>query len=267
MPEVEAEVDGQVEDGGESDALEAKLRAWSMGPRKSQGEEVPPAEEEPEVAAAEAVAPVVVEDSPSVVPDETPAEAPVAAEPDAAAPEEPQQAPEDAAPSTPAASDEPWADPPAMLPPPLTSPEAGEWEDVAVPHPTSILRDAVKRLRLARPLPRCLTVHLKRFRTDARGKTSKISSQVAFTERLLLNESFLGTRPGSEAAAGAAAYVLSGVVVHSGGLSSGHYTSFVRRGGGWWHASDRSVRAASLEEVLGAEANLLFYVAEGEEGA
>ena len=143
-------------------------------------------------------------------------------------------------------------------------------------HPTSLLRDAVKRLRLAQPLPRCLTVHLKRFRTDARGRTSKISSPVAFTERLLLDESFLGVHKaasgGGEAAAAApplapAAYALSGVVVHSGGLQSGHYTSFVRRGGGWWHASDRSVRAASLEEVLGAEAYLLFYVAESGGGA
>jgi ubiquitin C-terminal hydrolase len=69
-------------------------------------------------------------------------------------------------------------------------------------------------------------------------------------------------RPGGAAGAAPALYRLRAVVVHSGGLNGGHYTAFVRRDGdGWWAASDRSVRRASEEEALGAEAGayLLFF--------
>ena len=66
-------------------------------------------------------------------------------------------------------------------------------------------------------------------------------------------------------------YRLSAVVVHHGGSSSGHYSTYraVRRGGGeggcgqvaceWFEVSDAAVSRSDLEEVLGAEATMLVY--------
>ena len=61
-------------------------------------------------------------------------------------------------------------------------------------------------------------------------------------------------------------YRLCGVVVHSGGLSSGHYVAHVRHapeeGGApeaWSFVSDSSVSASSLGAALGAQGYLLFY--------
>lgn len=67
-------------------------------------------------------------------------------------------------------------------------------------------------------------------------------------------------------------YHLVGVVEHSGTMRGGHYVAYVRGGmknplkgeneAGdyvWYHASDVYVREASLEEVLGSEAYILFY--------
>ena len=138
--------------------------------------------------------------------------------------------------------------------------------------PPPVLRDAVKRLRFAQ-LPRCLVVHLKRFRQDARGRTSKIGGHVAFEESLDLAPYWSPPPPppagADEGAATAEApppatappslYRLQGVVEHSGGLHGGHYVAFVRRGGDWHYASDRHVRPATLAQALSAEAYLLFY--------
>jgi ubiquitin C-terminal hydrolase len=136
-----------------------------------------------------------------------------------------------------------------------------------------VLRDAVKRLRFAQ-LPRCLVVHLKRFRQDARGRTSKIGGHVAFEEALDLAPYWSPPPPPAGEGEGAAVaeappvtapaslYRLQGVVEHSGGLHGGHYVAFVRRGADWHYASDRHVRPATLAQALSAEAYLLFYARE-----
>lgn len=66
-------------------------------------------------------------------------------------------------------------------------------------------------------------------------------------------------------------YCLVGVVEHSGTMRGGHYVAYVkgarsrgkidREGGSssWFYASDAYVREASLAEVLGSEAYILFY--------
>mmetsp|Transcript_40584 Transcript_40584/g.96415 ORF Transcript_40584/g.96415 Transcript_40584/m.96415 type:complete len:552 (-) Transcript_40584:349-2004(-) len=62
-----------------------------------------------------------------------------------------------------------------------------------------------------------------------------------------------------------ALFELSAVVVHHGGPSSGHYTAYrcCRHEGSeeqhWKYTSDRTIRDAELNEVLQAEAALLFY--------
>lgn len=54
-------------------------------------------------------------------------------------------------------------------------------------------------------------------------------------------------------------YNLSGVVVHSGSLTGGHYIAYVRVGNGWAYASDANVSAAQQSTVLKSQAYLLFY--------
>jgi len=62
-------------------------------------------------------------------------------------------------------------------------------------------------------------------------------------------------------------YELYGVVNHIGGMGSGHYTSFVRRGDGssgsrtkWYCCNDERVYEVSEEDVVSMNAYLLFYV-------
>ena len=55
-------------------------------------------------------------------------------------------------------------------------------------------------------------------------------------------------------------YRLSGVVVHSGSLSGGHYIAYVKTSGSWYYISDGHVTPASEATALKSEAYLLFYV-------
>ena len=60
-------------------------------------------------------------------------------------------------------------------------------------------------------------------------------------------------------------YDLYAVVQHKGEYEGGHYTAFVRHEGGCWlRKSDSDVKPVDEEEVLGAEAFLLFYTRAGE---
>ena len=60
-------------------------------------------------------------------------------------------------------------------------------------------------------------------------------------------------------------YVLTGVVVHGGSLTGGHYTAYVREGmesnarGGWYFCNDSKISRASEKDVLNSEAYLLYY--------
>ena len=57
-------------------------------------------------------------------------------------------------------------------------------------------------------------------------------------------------------------YLLYAVVEHRGGPQSGHYVTYRRcgaRGKQWVYVSDTSVYSSDVQEVLGAEAYMLFY--------
>ena len=56
-------------------------------------------------------------------------------------------------------------------------------------------------------------------------------------------------------------YHLRGVVVHGGVAGGGHYTAFVRAPDNFWYFCNdgRAPRLAHIEEVLEAEAYMLFY--------
>jgi len=60
-------------------------------------------------------------------------------------------------------------------------------------------------------------------------------------------------------------YTLSAVIVHKGGIESGHYVSYSREDDDWFLFDDSKVVLVSEAEVLNAEAYLLLYVVENAE--
>ncbi|KAG6530150.1 ubiquitin carboxyl-terminal hydrolase 2-like isoform X1 [Zingiber officinale] len=127
-------------------------------------------------------------------------------------------------------------------------------------------RDATKRILISKTPP-ILTVHLKRFSQDARGRLSKLRGHVLFHEILDLRP-YLDPRCEENENC---IYSLFGVVVHSGGMAGGHYIAYVRgqrnsekarkdvNSSSWFYASDAHIREASFSEVLQCEAYILFY--------
>ncbi|KAF8402102.1 hypothetical protein HHK36_013054 [Tetracentron sinense] len=132
-----------------------------------------------------------------------------------------------------------------------------------------VKRDATRRIFINRA-PHILTIHLKRFSQDARGRLSKLSDHVNFRDTIDL-------RPYMDPSAAAECddprllwceegddcdYRLIGVVEHSGTMRGGHYVAYVRakksrektdkenEGSTWYHASDAYVHEVPLEQVL-----------------
>lgn len=57
-------------------------------------------------------------------------------------------------------------------------------------------------------------------------------------------------------------YDLYAVINHSGGLSSGHYTAFAKsphKGGTWVHYDDEHLSVLKENEIVSAQAYVLFY--------
>jgi Ubiquitin carboxyl-terminal hydrolase len=159
------------------------------------------------------------------------------------------------------------------------------------------VRSPAEKSLMIQEAPRALIIHMKRFtQVGLRGQLRKISGHVEFPLLLDLapfvdapapakSGSEGATKSGKHAAcvssgrgrkkdgtvsslAEAASdymYRLSGVVVHSGSLNGGHYTSQVREGvengfrGGWFNCSDSRVTRSSEKDVLASEAFMLFY--------
>ncbi|XP_050219640.1 ubiquitin carboxyl-terminal hydrolase 2-like [Mercurialis annua] len=130
-----------------------------------------------------------------------------------------------------------------------------------------VKRDATKRVLIDKAPP-VLTIHLKRFSQDARGRLSKLNGHVNFNEVLDLRPYIDQRCPNRQECV----YRLLGVVEHLGTMRGGHYVAYVRSdkrskdkadseigSSVWYHASDANVREVSLEDVLRCEAYILFY--------
>ncbi|XAR62571.1 Ubiquitinyl hydrolase 1 [Bertholletia excelsa] len=130
-----------------------------------------------------------------------------------------------------------------------------------------VKRNATKQILINRA-PHILTIHLKRFSQDARGRLSKLNGHVDFRETIDLQPYMDSRCRGVEKSK----FRLVGVVEHLGSMRGGHYVAYVRgeksnwshpdKENGdfvWYHASDAYVRESSLEEVLRCEAYILFY--------
>lgn len=113
--------------------------------------------------------------------------------------------------------------------------------------------DAVKRLLVLRP-PRILVCHLKRLRPNR-----KSALHVRCPEVLDLSPYCWRKEDAVGGAQGAVLYLLYGMVEHQGGAHGGHYVAYTRGSGGWSLISDTDVRDVSVEQVLGAQAYMLFY--------
>ncbi|XP_042517711.1 ubiquitin carboxyl-terminal hydrolase 2-like [Macadamia integrifolia] len=146
--------------------------------------------------------------------------------------------------------------------------DSDENEDGAVDSKSvKVMRDATKRILINR-VPPILTIHLKRFSQDSRGRLSKLSGHVSFEETIDLRP-YMDPRSGEERHK--CGYHLLGVVVHSGTMQGGHYIAYVRGNkrrertehfsgeSTWYYTSDSYVREVSLAEVLRSEAYILFY--------
>lgn len=128
--------------------------------------------------------------------------------------------------------------------------------------------------------PPLLTLHLKRFGRDARGRLRKLGGHVAFPLDVTLGDvAPAGALPPDVAAR---RYSLHGVVEHMGSMRGGHYVAYVRRDAAvkkkkkksdgdddgaatpttttsWYRASDSHVAGVSEADVLGCEAYILLY--------
>ncbi|PSS34861.1 Ubiquitin carboxyl-terminal hydrolase like [Actinidia chinensis var. chinensis] len=119
-----------------------------------------------------------------------------------------------------------------------------------------VKRDATKRILINR-VPPILTIHLKRFSQDARGRLSKLNGHVDFRDTIDLRPYMDPRCTGTDEYK----FRLTGVVEHLGTMRGGHYVAYVRGAKGsrkaeqedgdfvWCYASDDYVREASLEEV------------------
>ncbi|GMI89984.1 ubiquitin-specific protease 2 [Hibiscus trionum] len=145
--------------------------------------------------------------------------------------------------------------------------QSGESDDEEIDSENvKVKRNAMKRV-LINKAPPVLTIHLKRFCQDARGRLSKLNGHVNFRETIDLRP-YVDPRCKD---ADNCIYSLVGVVEHSGTMRGGHYIAYVRggeKGSGtdtehvgsqWYYVSDHHVRQASIEEVLRCEAYILFY--------
>ncbi|KAG5360374.1 Ubiquitin carboxyl-terminal hydrolase 12 [Yarrowia sp. B02] len=117
-------------------------------------------------------------------------------------------------------------------------------------------RQATKKIELWK-CPEILVIHLKRF-SSSRNFRDKISEVVHFPiEGLDLTE-----RVGeAKATDSPLIYDLIGVDNHMGGLGGGHYTAFAKNfvDGKWYHYNDSNVSPISEDQLVTANAYLLFY--------
>ncbi|PHT39240.1 Ubiquitin carboxyl-terminal hydrolase 2 [Capsicum baccatum] len=144
--------------------------------------------------------------------------------------------------------------------------ESGESEIETDSKGVKVERDATKRILIDKAPP-ILTIHLKRFSQDSRGRLSKLSGHVNFRDTIDIT-TFVDPRCLKKEVY---KYRLVGVAEHSGTMRGGHYVAYVRGGPKiagkdkdaedyvWYYASDAYVREVSLEEVLRSEAYILFY--------
>jgi ubiquitin C-terminal hydrolase len=103
-------------------------------------------------------------------------------------------------------------------------------------------------------LPKVLIIHLKRFDIESRPPRAKIETFVKYP--LVLNMTkFLPATSCDEQI-----YDLIGVCLHSGSLTGGHYIAYAKNSRDWFRFNDSCVSQISANDVVSANAYILFYL-------
>jgi hypothetical protein len=136
-----------------------------------------------------------------------------------------------------------------------------------------IKRKATKQLMI-HDQPPILVLHIKRFMQTWIGSFEKIDKYIPFPMMLNLNPYCTNdTEKDATKKGWRYLYRLTGVVVHGGGLNSGHYIAYVRKQltdsgdddakgsskSKWFYFSDTHYSEVPESEVLSKQAYLLFY--------
>jgi ubiquitin C-terminal hydrolase len=133
----------------------------------------------------------------------------------------------------------------------------GESEQYECPK-CKTLKQATKKMTVMQA-PQVFTLHLKRFRFDAKGR-AKVETYVKFPTALNI-ERYMDD-PQSKP------YKLYGIIVHRGSSSSGHYVAHIYSNlyKCWFEMNDRSCKIVDEEKVLKERAYMLFYHQETRSG-
>ena len=113
---------------------------------------------------------------------------------------------------------------------------------VLLQHPEDYMCSSCKtpgtsaKVMLVNSAPRILCILLKRFKF-INGVSSKDSRYISFPLDLYIPE-MARLRPERRGASEQPNYTLTAFLVHSGGLSSGHYIAYVRHAGQWFKYDD-----------------------------
>ncbi|KAL0770884.1 hypothetical protein Bca101_036035 [Brassica carinata] len=100
------------------------------------------------------------------------------------------------------------------------------YDDEAVDSEEVVVRSAAIKRVLVNKAPPVLTIHLKRFSQNARGRLSKLRGHVAFNEFIDLGLYMdMESRQDEE---DQPVYMLAGLVEHSGTMGRGHYVAYIR---------------------------------------
>lgn len=105
--------------------------------------------------------------------------------------------------------------------------------------------------------PLVFTLCLKKFKKSSYSY-QKYSKSITFVEKLDFSRYVI--RKNSNNLKESYIYELYGAVQHSGSLSGGHYTCYVKKESGqWYYVSDSHFSPSSLKDALTSDAYLLFY--------
>lgn len=104
--------------------------------------------------------------------------------------------------------------------------------------------------------PEVLSIHLKRFRMDNRGRRLSLGKD---TKHVDIPE-ILDVAPWSVDTTKPILYRLQAVVSHAGNLNNGHYQAYIRTPSGWKCISDSHVSDTTLSDALGRDQSMTPYL-------
>ena len=112
----------------------------------------------------------------------------------------------------------------------------------------------IRKHNILSRLPSTICIGIGRKSYNEHGYQVKLSNHIAFSDTIDITKYFAKYSNNE-----AALYELVSIVVHHGSAQGGHYTNYAIVHGKWFHFSDTLVHEVKKEEVLRAQAYMLFY--------